>query len=120
MKRSKPMPMMMADAAFLLLMFFIVMAMGSESSALPFSQSAMVAQEDAVVFRVEPNGAIFLGAEQVVPSTCTRYAMEHPQDTYTIIADGQTDYGHVLVVYEALRDGGVQDLSFVVQTEATP
>ena len=129
-RRSRRAPMAeinvtpLVDVMLVLLIIFMITAPLMTSGVqvdLPESKAAALAQEqEPVTITIDPNGAIFIGDETVLPEALgTRLAAikagssEEGGPRIQLRADQSLDYGRVMMVMGELNRAGLRRLALV-------
>jgi biopolymer transport protein ExbD len=112
----------MIDMIFQLLIFFLLTSffiLPAVSVALPRSRSPEVQPPTALVLTVERDGRLLLEGRVVgmeeLPALLATALVQRDDRTVVIQSDRGVSFGRVVEVMEAARDGGAQDISFLVE-----
>jgi biopolymer transport protein ExbD len=114
-KRTTP-PSALTDIAFLLLLFFLIMAITSHQSPVPLNPAQTSAQKidlkDIATLLVSQDGQLFLDGNPVILETLPS------ESTYALLADKNTPFSVLFPIIEYLREQGTETLHCLV--EETP
>ncbi len=112
----------MIDMIFQLLIFFLLTSffiLPAVSVALPRSRSPEVQPPTALVLTVERDGRLVLEGRAVsmeeLPALLATALVQRDDRTVVIQSDRGVPFGKVVQVMEAARDGGAQEISFLVE-----
>lgn len=112
----------MIDMIFQLLIFFLLTSffiLPAVSVALPRSRSLEVQPPTALVLTVERDGRLLLEGRAVgmeeLPALLATALVQRDDRTVVIQSDRGVSFGRVVEVMEAARDGGAEDISFLVE-----
>jgi biopolymer transport protein ExbD len=101
---------------FLLTSFFILPAVNID---LPKSRSADARPPSSLILTVERDGSLGLAGRPVslgeLPAVISAALARTPDRTVVIQSDRGVAFGRVVEVMEAARDGGAQEISFLVE-----
>jgi len=111
-KRTTP-PSALTDIAFLLLLFFLIMAITSHQSPIPLTPAQTSAQKmdlkDIPTLLVSQDGQLFLDGTPInleaLPS----------ESTYALLADRNTPFSVLFPLIEHLREQGTETLHCLVE-----
>lgn len=111
-KRTPP-ASAITDIAFLLLLFFLILAVTTRQLptdiSLPHTSSAQKADESTPTLTVSAQGELFLEQEAIT-------IQDIPfSETYTLIADRDTPFTHIAPVLSHLRSLNVEVLECIVE-----
>jgi biopolymer transport protein ExbD len=100
---------------FLLTSFFILPAVNID---LPESRSTEARPPSSLILTIEPDGSVGLAGRRVEMrdlAALLSAALERTPDRIVVIqSDRGVPFGRVVEVMEAARDGGAQEISFLV------
>src|SRR5690554_2817951 len=103
----------MSDIAFLLLLFFLILAMATTASSLPIapphSLASSESEDHTLILTVDSSGNLFY--EQVSISVDEI----HFSESVTLLADKETPYGSIDKVIQQLKSSGVKTLHCIVE-----
>ncbi|MCX7038992.1 MAG: biopolymer transporter ExbD, partial [Spirochaetes bacterium] len=89
------------------------------SVALPRSRSLQVQPPSALILTVERDGRLLLEGRAVgmeeLPALLATALIQREDQTVVIQSDRGVSFGRVVQVMEAARDGGAQEISFLVE-----
>ena len=112
----------MIDMIFQLLIFFLLTSffiLPAVNVALPKSRSTESRPPSSLVLTVERDGDLILAGERVaireLPSLLAAALARTPERTVVIQSDTGVPFGRVVEVMEAARDGGAEEISFLVE-----
>ncbi|WP_332446052.1 biopolymer transporter ExbD [Sphaerochaeta sp.] len=114
MRKQRPTPpSALSDIAFLLLLFFLIMAITSVQTPVPLDPAQAQAKSfdtsDLPVLLVAKDGSLYLDGNPV-------RLEELPNNRrYALLSDASTPYATIHPIIEALRKQGVQTLSCIVE-----
>ena len=111
-KRTTP-PSALTDIAFLLLLFFLIMAISTVQTPVPINPAITEGQtrdlSEIPTLLVSKEGLLFFEGNQIEFSSLTI------QEEYALLADQGTPYGLLHPVIEFLKEQGVQTLHALVE-----
>jgi biopolymer transport protein ExbD len=112
----------MIDMIFQLLIFFLLTSffiLPAVSVALPRSRTPQVQPPTALILTVERDGRLLLEGRAVgmeeLPALLATALVQREDRTVVIQSDRGVPFGRVVQVMEAARDGGAQEISFLVE-----
>ncbi|MET0658027.1 MAG: biopolymer transporter ExbD [Steroidobacteraceae bacterium] len=116
----------MLDFVMNLLIFFIItMSFVKEAGVTVSRAEAMTAESKEngnILIAIRPNGDVWLDKRKVdireVRPTIERLHIERPDDTVVIIADKESQTGRLTEVMDAVKAGGVGDVSIAAMPPA--
>ncbi|MBN2859950.1 MAG: biopolymer transporter ExbD [Sphaerochaetaceae bacterium] len=112
-RKRTPSASALTDIAFLLLLFFLILAVTTRQLpadiTLPHTASAQKADESSPTLTVNDQGKVFLEQEAI-----TIRAIPF-SETYTLIAHRDTPFTHIAPVLEHLRSLNVEVLECIVE-----
>ena len=109
------------DMFFLLLIFFIfgVFSMTTQQGLLvelPSAKTAAASQDPALAISVSAEGALLLNAAPIslaaLPEALRQTSRSRPQANVAIHADRRVPYGRTIEVLDAVRQAGLQRVTF--------
>ncbi|HEX7043677.1 MAG TPA: biopolymer transporter ExbD [Burkholderiales bacterium] len=109
----------MLDFTINLLIFFIITTSFIKEAGVtvvkPEASTAEHRESGNLLIAIRENGDIWMDREQVdlreLPALIERLHLERPDDTVVIIADRSSDAGVVARVMDAVREGGIDEVS---------
>ncbi|HKQ81585.1 MAG TPA: biopolymer transporter ExbD [Steroidobacteraceae bacterium] len=116
----------MLDFVMNLLIFFIItMSFVKEAGVTVSRAEAMTAESKEngnILIAIRPNGDVWMDKRKVdireVRPTIERLHIERPDDTVVIIADKESQTGRLTEVMDAVKAGGVGDVSIAAMPPA--
>ncbi len=112
----------MIDMIFQLLIFFLLTSffiLPAVNVALPRSRSSQAQPPTALFLTVERDGKLLLEGRVVgmeeLPALLATALVQRDDRTVVIQSDRGVPFGRVVEVMEAARDGGAQEISFLVE-----
>jgi biopolymer transport protein ExbD len=116
----------MLDFVMNLLIFFIItMSFVKEAGVTVSRAEAMTAESKEngnILIAIRPNGDVWMDKRKVdireVRPTIERLHIERPDDTVVIIADKESQTGRLTEVMDAVKSGGVGDVSIAAMPPA--
>jgi len=117
----------MIDMIFQLLIFFLLTSffiLPAVNVTLPKSRTAETRPPSTLVITVERGGSLRLAGERValqdLPSVLGAALARVSDRAVVIQSDTGVPFGRVVEVMEAAKDGGAQDISFLVERTERP
>ncbi len=114
----------MVDVLFMLLIIVMITAPLMHAQvdlSLPRSSAAHVTDESTVTVSVTADGRVYIGRTEVGLDELARRIWELRQKknirTVALRADRKTEYGTVMKVIGAIKEGGIEDLGLVALPE---
>jgi biopolymer transport protein ExbD len=114
----------MIDMIFQLLIFFLLTSffiLPAVSVALPRSRSQQTQPPSALSLTIERDGGLLLAGRRVemgeLQALLATALVQRNDRTVVIQSDRGVPFGRVVQVMEAARDGGAQDISFLVERD---
>ncbi|MBE3064329.1 MAG: biopolymer transporter ExbD [Spirochaetes bacterium] len=114
----------MIDMIFQLLIFFLLTSffiLPAVNVALPRSRSQQTQSPTALSLTIERDGGLLLAGRRVemgeLPALLAMALVQRNDRTVVIQSDRGVPFGRVVQVMEAARDGGAQDISFLVERD---
>ena len=114
----------MIDMIFQLLIFFLLTSffiLPAVNVALPRSRSQQTQPPSALSLTIERDGGLLLAGRRVemdeLPALLATALVQRNDRTVVIQSDRGVPFGRVVQVMEAARDGGAQDISFLVERD---
>lgn len=109
----------MLDFTINLLIFFIITTSFIKEAGVtvvkPEAVTAEHRESGNLLIAIRENGDIWMDRDQVelreLPALIERLHLERPDDTVVIIADRSSDAGVVARVMDAVREGGIDEVS---------
>ncbi len=120
-KRPRVEMIPLIDMFFLLLVFFIfgVFSMTMQQGMivdLPSAATAASTKEQAITISLTPDGGLFLNQQPItnnaLATALEQTAAQHPQTIVNLNADQTVAHGRVMQVLDAVRQVGLQRVSF--------
>lgn len=120
-KRPRVEMVPLIDMFFLLLIFFIfgVFSMTMQQGMivdLPSAATAASTKEQTITISLTPEGGLFLNQQPITHDTLAtalqQTSAQHPQTVVSLNADRAVKHGRVMQVLDAVRQGGLQRVSF--------
>jgi biopolymer transport protein ExbD len=113
----------MLDFTINLLIFFIIITSFIKETGVtvlkPEALTAEHRESGNLLIGIRENGDIWMGGERVelreLRALIERLHIERPEDTVVIIADEQSDAGVVAKVMDAVKAGGVTEMSIAAE-----
>lgn len=113
-KRPTP-PSALTDIAFLLLLFFLIMAITSFQTPVPLDPAQTQAQKKDLAniptLFIAKNGDVYYEGRQI------DLDMLENNTTYALLADRATEYASIHPVIEILKEKGVEVLHLLVEEQ---
>lgn len=114
-KRTTP-PTALTDIAFLLLLFFLILAVSTRQVAIPIEPATgeAVVQDlkDIPILLVGSDGSLFLDNKPVLLDSIPT------SDSYTLLADKETPFSVLSPIIEHLKQQGIKTLHCVVEGQS--
>jgi biopolymer transport protein ExbD len=114
----------MIDMIFQLLIFFLLTSffiLPAVNVALPRSRSQQTQPPSALSLTIERDGGLLLAGRRVemdeLAALLATALVQRDDRTVVIQSDRGVPFGRVVQVMEAARDGGAQDISFLVERD---
>jgi biopolymer transport protein ExbD len=114
----------MIDMIFQLLIFFLLTSffiLPAVNVALPRSRSQQTQPPSALSLTIERDGGLLLAGRRVemdeLAALLATALVQRDDRTVVIQSDRAVPFGRVVQVMEAARDGGAQDISFLVERD---
>jgi len=114
----------MIDMIFQLLIFFLLTSffiLPAVNVALPRSRSQQTQPPSALSLTIERDGGLLLAGRRVemdeLAALLATTLVQRDDRTVVIQSDRVVPFGRVVQVMEAARDGGAQDISFLVERD---
>jgi biopolymer transport protein ExbD len=114
----------MIDMIFQLLIFFLLTSffiLPAVNVALPRSRSQQTQPPSALSLTIERDGGLLLAGRRVemgeLQALLATALVQRNDRTVVIQSDRGVPFGRVVQVMEAARDGGAQDISFLVERD---
>jgi len=114
----------MIDMIFQLLIFFLLTSffiLPAVNVALPRSRSQQTQPPSALSLTIERDGGLLLAGRRVemdeLAALLATTLVQRDDRTVVIQSDRGVPFGRVVQVMEAARDGGAQDISFLVERD---
>jgi biopolymer transport protein ExbD len=114
----------MIDMIFQLLIFFLLTSffiLPAVNVALPRSRSQQTQPPSALSLTIERDGGLLLAGRRVemdqLAALLATALVQRNDRTVVIQSDRGVPFGRVVQVMEAARDGGAQDISFLVERD---
>ena len=114
----------MIDMIFQLLIFFLLTSffiLPAVNVALPRSRSQQTQPPSALSLTIERDGGLLLAGRRVemdeLAALLASALVQRNDRTVVIQSDRGVPFGRVVQVMEAARDGGAQDISFLVERD---
>lgn len=120
-KRPRVEMVPLIDMFFLLLIFFIfgVFSMTMQQGMivdLPSAATAASTKEQTITISLTPEGGLFLNQQPItydaLSTELQQTAAQHPQTIVSLNADRAVEHGRVMQVLDAVRQVGLQRVSF--------
>ena len=103
------------DVVFLLLIFFMLGSQFVYSTKikvdLPKAKTGKVSTENIVAITVTKDGTLFLDDNQISFSDLNKIFRSLDKGRITIIADTNTDFGHVIRVWDYAREHDIREIN---------
>ncbi|MCD6595610.1 biopolymer transporter ExbD [bacterium] len=114
----------MVDILFMLLIIVMITAPIMHAQvdlSLPKSSAAHITDESAVTISVKSNGTVYIEKSQITLDNIPKKLWELKQTknlkSVALRADKKVDYGTIMKVIGAIKDGGIEDLGLVALPE---
>jgi len=114
----------MVDILFMLLIIVMITAPIMHAQvdlSLPKSSAAHITDESAVTISVKSNGTFYIEKSQITLDNIPKKLWELKQTknlkSVALRADKKVDYGTIMKVIGAIKDGGIEDLGLVALPE---
>lgn len=114
----------MVDILFMLLIIVMIAAPMMHAQvdlSLPKSSAAHITDESTVSISVKANGAIYIEKNPISKTALPRKLWELKQTknitSVALRADKKVDYGTIMEVIGAIKEGGIEDLGLVALPE---